>query len=114
MTTMHWYWAHLRWAIMVEGAEGLRHWEEAVHIFRAENWETAFQQALNRGYQQESWRQKEGWRHIQKRFVAVLTLDSMGANPWHFQVDLGARKANIELPFEHFFQPEKNEPAPFF
>jgi hypothetical protein len=33
MSRQQWYYAHLRWAVMVEGKEGLRHWEEAVHIF---------------------------------------------------------------------------------
>lgn len=28
-----WYYAHLRWAVMVQGKEGSRKWEEAVQIF---------------------------------------------------------------------------------
>jgi hypothetical protein len=36
MNRQQWYYAHLRWAVMVEGKEGLRHWEEAVHIFLSE------------------------------------------------------------------------------
>ena len=42
MNTLHWYYAHLRWAVMVEGKEGLRHWMESVYIFRSESRETAF------------------------------------------------------------------------
>ena len=33
MTTKQWYRAHLRWAVMVEGKEGLRGWKESVYLF---------------------------------------------------------------------------------
>jgi len=46
MSRQQWYYAHLRWAAMVEGKEGLRQWEEAVHIFLSEDRDTAFQRAL--------------------------------------------------------------------
>ena len=36
MKTKEWYQAHLRWAVMVEGKEGLRHWEESVYLFQAQ------------------------------------------------------------------------------
>ena len=42
MNRQQWYYAHLRWAVMVEGKEGLRHWEEAVHIFLSDDRDTAF------------------------------------------------------------------------
>jgi hypothetical protein len=53
MNRQQWYYAHLRWAVMVEGKEGLRHWEEAVHIFLSEDHNTAFQRALAIGHQAE-------------------------------------------------------------
>ena len=49
MTSRQWYFAHLRWAEMVEGKQGLRAWKEAVHIFLSEDVQTAFQQALEIG-----------------------------------------------------------------
>jgi hypothetical protein len=48
MSSQQWYHAQLRWAVMVEGKEGLRAWKEAVHIFQSEDQETAFQQARER------------------------------------------------------------------
>jgi hypothetical protein len=32
MKNQRWYSAQIRWAVMVEGKQGLRHWEEAVHV----------------------------------------------------------------------------------
>ena len=36
MNGKQWYYAQIRWAVMVEGKEGLRHWEEAVNQARME------------------------------------------------------------------------------
>ena len=49
MNRRRWYYAHLRWAVMVDGKEGLRQWEEAVHIFLSEDRDTAFHRALEIG-----------------------------------------------------------------
>ncbi len=49
MTSKQWYYAQLRWAVMVEGKEGLREWKEAVHIFPCEGDQAAFQRALEIG-----------------------------------------------------------------
>jgi len=49
MNRRQWYSAHLRWAVMVEGREGLRQWDEAVHIFLSDDRDTAFQRALEIG-----------------------------------------------------------------
>ena len=40
-----WFQATIRWAVMVEG-RGLRDWEEAVYLFRSEDYDSAFQRAL--------------------------------------------------------------------
>jgi hypothetical protein len=113
MNTLHWYYAHLRWAVMVEGKEGLRHWMESVYIFRSESRETAFRQALEMGYQREGL-SKDGRRLVRHQFAAVLTLDALGQDPWRFQVDLEVKKPEVHLPFEHVFDPAGTEPAPFF
>ena len=42
MNCRQWYYAQIRWAVMVDGKEGLRHWEEAVHIFLSEDREAGF------------------------------------------------------------------------
>ena len=33
MKPREWYQAEIRWAVMVEGKQGLREWEDAVYFF---------------------------------------------------------------------------------
>ena len=113
MNLAHWYYVHLRWAVMVEGKEGLRHWIESVHIFRSATREQAFRQALQMGYAKEG-RSKEGRRLIEHRFAEVLMLDSVGTDPRHFEVNLGRKRPGVHLPFEHVFCPEGSNPEAFF
>ena len=54
MTTKEWYRAHLRWAVMVQGTEGLRCWEQSIYMFLSADHTTAFQQALQIGRREES------------------------------------------------------------
>ena len=74
MTSKQWYYAQLRWAVMVEGKEGLREWKEAVHIFRSEDVQTAFQQALHIGGLGEDVH-TEGRREVATRLAEVVRLD---------------------------------------
>ena len=92
MSRQHWYYAHLRWAVMVEGKEGLRHWEEAVHIFLSEDRDKAFQRALEIGHQAEH-SHDEGRRWVESRLAEVVRLDCLGADQTEFQVVLGSSKA---------------------
>jgi len=62
MTGKQWYYAQLRWAVMVEGKQGLRAWKEAVHIFLSEDEQSAFQQALEIGRLGETSTPKVGGR----------------------------------------------------
>jgi hypothetical protein len=66
MTTKQWYRAHLRWAVMAEGKEGLRGWKESVYIFLSEDHDTAFRRALEigRGHQDEH---QEGRKWVETR-----------------------------------------------
>jgi hypothetical protein len=113
MNNRQWYYAHLRWAVMVEGKEGLRKWEDAVHIFLCEDRATAFQRALEIGHQAESGHD-EGRRYVESRLAQVVMLECLGANPTEFQINLGSNKAKEQLPFEHVFYPERSEPPPTF
>jgi hypothetical protein len=113
MSGPQWYWAQLRWGIMVEGKEGLRSWQEQVHIFPSEDRDTALQRALQIGHGQESLH-KEGRRLIAKRLAQVVVLDSLGADPQAFQIELGMKKPKGHLPYEHVFNPEGTEPDYFF
>ncbi len=77
MNTEEWYRAHLRWAVMVEGKEGLRCWEESIYMFLSANHDTAFQHALKIGRREES-THMEGRRGVEKRFAEVVQLDGCG------------------------------------
>jgi hypothetical protein len=113
MNNREWYYAHLRWAVMVEGKEGLRRWEEAVHIFLSEDRATAFQRALEIGHEAETCHE-EGRRLVENRLAQVMSLEPLGANRTEFHVALGSNKTKEQLPFEHIFSPELNEPASVF
>lgn len=113
MTGKQWYYAQLRWAVMVEGKQGLREWKESVHIFQSEDQETAFQQALEIGRLGEDVH-TEGWREVETRLAAVVRLDCLGGNRTQFEVQLGSSKAQERLPFEHVFKPAEHMPeSPF-
>ena len=110
---MNWYYAHLRWAVMVEGVEGLRRWEEAMHIFLSGDPDQAFHRALEIGYEHESDHQ-EGRRWVQTRLAEVLMLQSMGPDAKEFSVEMACKKPAERLPFEHVFDPAGTVPAPIF
>lgn len=113
MNRRQWYYAHLRWGVMVEGKEGLRQWEEAVHIFLSDDRDTAFQRALEIGHQGEG-RHEEGRRWVESRLAQIVWLDCPGADQTEFQVGLESSRATARLPFEHMFDPEGSEPeSPF-
>ena len=104
MTTKQWYRAHLRWAVMVEGKEGLRGWKQSVYLFLSEDHDTAFRRALEigRGHQDEH---QEGRRWVETRQTDIVTPDNLGSNPIEFEVNLGTKKPGEHLPFEHAFDP---------
>lgn len=112
MTSKQWYFAHLRWAVMVEGKEGLREWKEAVHIFLSEDQQTAFQQALKIGRLGEDVH-TEGRREVGTRLAEVVRLHCLGSQT-QFEVRLGSSKARERLPFNYIFKPEEHMPeSPF-
>jgi hypothetical protein len=113
MNTRQWYYAHLRWAVMVEGKEGLRQWEEAVHVFLSDDRETAFKRALEIGRLAEHCG-CEGRRHVESRLARIVELDCLGTNQTEFKVGLGSRKTTEYLPFQHVFHPEESVPEPPF
>jgi hypothetical protein len=113
MTSKKWYYTQLRWAVMVEGKEGLREWKDAVHIFLSEDEQTAFQQALEIGRQGEDIH-TEGRRVVETRLAEVVRLDSLGSNQTQFEVRLGTSKPTECLPFEHVFKPEDHMPESAF
>ncbi|MGH9606441.1 MAG: hypothetical protein ACRD3N_12180 [Terracidiphilus sp.] len=113
MTSRQWYYAHLRWAVMVEGKEGLREWKEAVHIFLSQDEQTAFQQALEIGHLGEDVH-SEGRREVETRLAEVVRLDCLGSDRTQFEVRFGSSKATERLTFDHVFTPQAHMPESAF
>lgn len=113
MRQQKWFRAKIRWAVMVEGREGLRCWEEAIHIFVSRNQDTAFQHALQIGRTQQGGH-SEGRRWVEKRLAQVVTLDDLGKDLTDFEVTWYAKKPAEHLAFEYVFDPEGSKPATMF
>ena len=113
MSNKQWYSAHLRWAVMVEGKQGLREWKNDVHFFLAEDGQSAFQQALEIGRLGEDVHD-EGRRVVETRLAEIVSLDCLGTNRTRFNVSLGSSKARERLPFEHIFKPGEHMPESAF
>jgi hypothetical protein len=109
MMNKQWYCAQLRWAVMVEGKQGLREWKEAVHIFLSEDVQRAFQRALEIGRQGEDVHD-EGRRVVETRLAEIVRLDCLGSDRTQFEVGLSSSKAQERLPFDHVFKPEEHMP----
>jgi hypothetical protein len=108
-----WYRAHLRWAVMVDGKEGLRCWEESIYMFLSSDHTTAFQQALKIGRREESTHREER-RWVEKRFAEVVQLDGCGIDAKEITVHWGTQKPDMSLPFSHVFSPETTTPFSVF
>jgi hypothetical protein len=91
MKPREWYRAEIRWAVMVEGKQGLREWEDAVHFFLAADEASAFQQALEIGRREHDGHE-EGRRWVEKRLARIVSLECLGANQTAFAVRLGFRQ----------------------
>ena len=113
MKAREWFRTHLRWAVMVEGKEGLRRWVESVYIFLSEGYDAALRQALEIGRRREGGHQ-EGRRWVETRLAEVVTLDRLGDNQTEFEVGLGEKKPSESLAFDHVFNPEGATPPPMF
>ena len=113
MNTKEWYRAHLRWAVMVDGKEGLRCWEECIYMFLSSDHGTAFQQALKIGRREES-THMEGRRGVEKRFAEVVQLDGCGIDAKEITVYWGTQKPDKPLPFDHVFSQEGVTPLSVF
>ena len=113
MKAPEWFRAHLRWAVMVEGKEELRRWEETVYIFLSEDSEAAYQRALQRVRQGERCYQ-EGRRWVDIQLAEIVTLDRLGTDQTEFEVSLGSKKPTEPLAFEQVFDPEGAFPPPMF
>jgi hypothetical protein len=114
MKTRDWYQARIRWAEMVEG-RGIRNWEEAVYLFRSEDFDSAFQRALAIGEGGQSGGEEEGKRRtrwVETRLAEVVALDCLGSElDGEWEVHWMRWPAQEKITFEHKFEPVKKEPA---
>ncbi len=97
MTTKQWYRAHLRWAVMVEGKEGLRGWKESVYLFLSQDHDTALRRALEIGRSHQDEHQ-EGRKWVETRLADIVTLDNPGKQPNRVRGQLGYQEAQRALP----------------
>jgi hypothetical protein len=110
-----WYQAEIEWAVMVEGKQGLREWEESVYLFQAENRDAAFQKALEIGRRDRHLHGHDEDRHwVETRLARIAVLEELGTNPAEIEVYRGIRRATERLPFEHEFDPEGTVPMSVF
>lgn len=115
MSEKQWYRADIQWAVMVEGKQGLREWEESVYLFQCEDREAAFQKALAIGRRDRDLHcHEEGRRWVETRLARIAVLEELGSNPDEIEVYLGFQRATERLPFEHEFDPEGTVPMSVF
>jgi hypothetical protein len=108
MIDREWYQARIRWAEMVEG-RGIRSWEEAVYLFRSEDYDSALERALAIGEGCQSGGE-EGTRHprwVETRLAEVIMLECLGSElDDEVEVHWMRRRATEKIPFEHKFEPQ--------
>ena len=115
MSDRQWYQAEIQWAVMVEGKQGLRDWEESVYLFQAEDRAAAFQKALEIGRRDRHLHgHDEGRRWVETRLARIAVLEELGVDPSEIEIYRGIRRATERLPFEHEFDPEGTTPMSVF
>lgn len=105
MKSKDWFHAQIRWAVLQEGKRGLLYWKESAYLFRSEDHETAFQQALEMGRRHEL---------ITTKLAEIVSLDRLGPSPTDLLFEACSEKATEYLPFDHVFDPEAAFPPPSF
>jgi hypothetical protein len=110
---MMWFHARLRWAVMADGGEGLRHWEESDCFFRSADWEAAFARALAIGRGRQAGHE-EDTQFVETRLAAVVTLDCLGSDPAVLEGAAVSVRPSEPVGFDHVFRPEEVLPPPSF
>lgn len=108
-----WYKARLRWAEMAD-RDGLRSWQDSIYLLRAEDPDTAFQQALEIGRRRQAGHDEDG-QYVGLRFADVVTLDPLGPElPNELEVAWARRPTKQPLPDRYQFEPERRVPPTSF
>lgn len=110
---MTWFRARLRWAVMADGGDGLRHWEEADCFFRSVDWDTAFARALSIGRDRQR-AHDEDTQYVETRLASVVTLDCLGEDPEVLEGRTVTIPPAAPVQFDHVFRPEEAIPPPSF
>ena len=110
---MMWFHARLRWAVMADGGEGLRHWEESDCFFRSADWEAAFARALAIGRGRQGGHD-EDTQYVETRLAAVVTLDCLGAEPSVLEGEPVTIMPAEPVSFDPVFCPEEVLPPASF
>lgn len=110
---MTWFRARLRWAVMANEGEGLRHWEEADCFFRSVDWDEAFARALAIGRNRQR-AHDEDTQYVETRLAAVVTLDCLGDDPEVLEGRTVTILPSEPVHFGHAFRPEEAIPPPSF
>ena len=110
---MMWFQARLRWAVMADGGEGLRHWEESDCFFRSADWEAAFARALAIGWERQGGHD-EDTQYVETRLAAVVTLDCLGADPSVLAGESVPIMPAEPVSFDRVFRPEEVMPPTSF
>ncbi|HWR49958.1 MAG TPA: DUF4288 domain-containing protein [Bryobacteraceae bacterium] len=114
MRARRWYQAEIQWAVMVEGKQGLRAWEESVYFFQSEDRDAAFQKALEIGRRDRHLHGHQEDRLVETRLARIVSLAELGPDRTEFEVYLGSRRAAEHLPFKHEFDPAGTAPMDVF
>jgi hypothetical protein len=107
-----WFYAKMRWAVMVEG-RGIREWKEAGILFRSTDLDSAFRRALEigEGYQGGGEEGCRPPRWVETRLAEVVTLDCLGEElKDETEVYWTHLPARQKVPFEHIFRPAAKQP----
>ena len=89
---------------------GLRQWKETMIVFRAVDRKAAFERALELGRKGQQFEENRmGW--VDKRLAEIVELDDLMDGE---EIELGARKADQAIGFEHQFEPERSKPRTAF
>ena len=108
-----WFRARLRWAVMADGGEGLRRWEESDCFFRSADWEAAFARALAIGRERQGVHDEDR-QSGETRLAAIVTLDCLGADPSVLAGESVTIMPAEPVSFDRVFRPEEVMPPASF
>lgn len=113
MTGGFWFSAKLRYAVLKEPV-GLQMYMDSICLFRATDYDQAFQRALDYGIKDEKSYSNADTQRILWKLASIISLDRIGEDLQDGQeicsepIDVPADQI---LPFGHEFHPEASKPT---